>query len=68
MQILMTYAEAQEAVRGRLLLMDAINYLKREHGRAASEGPRRILTAAAYCVGTDDVVDLQQRNIKVRVL
>jgi len=51
----------------KAILVDACRYLKTEHGRTISEGPRRILTAALLCVGTDDTVDLKQRNIAARL-
>lgn len=49
------------------LLRNACRYLKAEHGRTVSEGPRRILTAALKCVGTDLTVDLKATHIKSRV-
>jgi hypothetical protein len=54
--------------REKDILRNACSHLKKEQGRTATEGPRRILTAALQCVGTDRVVDLKQRNIKARVL
>lgn len=48
------------------ILLSACRYLKTQ-GRTQSEGPRRILTLAFKCVGTDEVVDLNQGYIKKRV-
>lgn len=42
-------------------------YLRDTNGRTETEAPRRVLTAASKIVGTDKVVDLNQRNIKARL-
>jgi hypothetical protein len=42
-------------------------YLRESYGRTATEGPRRILTAALRCIGTDRDVDLTQPFIRARV-
>lgn len=52
----------------KMLLGRACLYLRAEHGRTSSEGPRRILTAASQIVGTDiEGVNLKQANIARRV-
>ena len=50
-----------------IALTHACTYLKKTHGRTISEGPRRILTAALRCIGTENEVDLTAKNIKARV-
>jgi hypothetical protein len=42
-------------------------YLREAYGRNETEGPRRILTAALRCIGTDRDIDLTQSYIRDRV-
>jgi hypothetical protein len=51
----------------RASLTRACRYLRDSGGRTATEGPKRILTAAMKAVGTDAIVDLNERGIKARL-
>jgi hypothetical protein len=42
-------------------------YLRESYGRTETEGPRRILTAALRCIGTERDPDLTQQSIRARV-
>lgn len=65
-------SDSSELTKGQIgviqnWLYRASTHLRKSSGRTETEGPRRILTEAAKIVGTDNVLDLNKRNIKVRV-
>jgi hypothetical protein len=47
-----------------VLLIRVNQYLRKAYGRPATEAPRRVITAALRCIGTEQTVNVDKRYLK----